>query len=130
MTAATCSGPRLAGVEGATYPLTVFDGESVASPMKPTQPPQAVPLHMFNRAVAVILGLTGVGSGGVAVFATPSEAGPAALIAGGLTAPIIDVGGRMPASLKIGDNEVTWEKALRRLEDQTPRSRISSRRRA
>ena len=69
----------------------------------------AIKLNGWYRAAAIILGLAGLGSGGVAVFVTHLEAGPVALLAVGFLLLIIGMGGHMPSRLKVGDNEAAWE---------------------
>lgn len=70
---------------------------------------QAVRIQPWARWVAGFLGAAGVGSGGVAVFLTHVEAGPVALIAGGVLFLFLALGGVMPTRLKIGDNEAEWQ---------------------
>lgn len=70
---------------------------------------QAVKVQPWARWVAGFLGAAGVGSGGTAVFLTHVEAGPVALIGGGVLFLFLALGGVMPTRLKIGDNEAEWQ---------------------
>jgi tetratricopeptide (TPR) repeat protein len=70
---------------------------------------QAVRIQPWARWIAGFLGAAGVGSGGAAVFLTHVEAGPVALIAGGVLFLFLALGGVMPTRLKIGDNEAEWQ---------------------
>ena len=70
---------------------------------------QAVKVQPWARWVAGFLGTAGVGSGGAAVFLTRVEAGPVALIAGGVLFLFLALGGVMPTRLKIGDTEAEWQ---------------------
>lgn len=70
---------------------------------------QAVKIQPWARWIAGFLGAAGVGSGGAAVFLTHVEAGPVALIAGGVLFLFLALGGVMPTRLKIGDNEAEWQ---------------------
>jgi tetratricopeptide (TPR) repeat protein len=49
---------------------------------------------------------------GVAVFVTHVEAGPVALIAGGVLFMFIALSGVLPTRLKIGDNEAEWQQEI------------------
>jgi hypothetical protein len=70
---------------------------------------QAVKVQPWARWVAGFAGAAGCGSGGVAVFLTHLEAGPVALIAGGVLFLLLALGGVLPTRLKIGDNEAEWQ---------------------
>jgi hypothetical protein len=61
------------------------------------------------RAVAITLGLAGLGSGATAVFITHLEAGPVALLAVGLVLLLVGIGGQLPSRLRMGDSEAAWE---------------------
>ena len=69
----------------------------------------AVRLDPRLRWAAGLLGLTGMGSGGAAVYITHLEAGPVALIAAGVLFMFISLGALMPTRLKFGDNEASSE---------------------
>jgi hypothetical protein len=81
-------------------------------------------INRWYRAAAVLLGLGGLGSGGIAVFVTHLEAGPVALLLVGLVLLMIGMGGRLPSRIKIGDNEAAWEAVgdfVERVADGTPK---------
>jgi hypothetical protein len=61
------------------------------------------------RAIAVGLGLAGLGAGGTAAFVTHLEAGPPSLIGMGLVLLLVGIGGRLPTRLKMGENEAAWD---------------------
>jgi hypothetical protein len=69
----------------------------------------AFKLSTPSRLTAFTLGIAGLGAGGVAVFITHLEAGPAGLLAVGLIFMIIALSGRLPTRLKIGENEAEWQ---------------------
>jgi type II secretory pathway component PulM len=69
----------------------------------------AVKVEPWARWVAGFLGVAGVGSGGAAVFLTHVEAGPVALIAGGVLFLFVALSGVLPTRVKIGDNEAEWQ---------------------
>jgi tetratricopeptide (TPR) repeat protein len=85
---------------------------------------QAVKIEPWARWVAGFLGMAGIGSGGAAVFITHLEAGPVALIAGGVLFTFTSLGGVMPTRLKIGDNEAEWQQEIEewveRIEREVP----------
>ena len=74
------------------------------------------------RAVAVALGVAGLGAGGVAVFVTKLEAGPVALLAVGFLFLVVGMSGRLPNRLKIGESEAAWdtEKSKERIRQEAP----------
>jgi tetratricopeptide (TPR) repeat protein len=61
------------------------------------------------RAVAISLGIAGLGAGGTAVFVTKLEAGPVALLTVGFLFLIVGMSGRLPNRLKIGESEAWWQ---------------------
>jgi hypothetical protein len=73
---------------------------------------QAVKVQPWARWIAGFLGAAGAGSGGAAVFLTHVEAGPVALIAGGVLFLFLALGGVMPTRLKIGDNEAEFHELV------------------
>lgn len=73
---------------------------------------EAIKIQPWARWAAGLLGLTGVGSGGAAVFLTHVEAGPVALIAGGVLFLFMSLSGVMPTRVKIGDNEAEWQREV------------------
>jgi len=85
---------------------------------------EAITIQLWARWVAGLLGLAGVGSGGVAVFVTRVEAGPVALIAGGVLFVFMSLSGVMPTRVKIGDAEAEWqrevEESVERIERKVP----------
>jgi tetratricopeptide (TPR) repeat protein len=74
--------------------------------------------------MSAVLGLAGVGSGGAAVFLTHVEAGPVALIAGGVVFLLISFSGVMPTYMKVGATEARWQREVResvlRIEEKAP----------
>jgi hypothetical protein len=66
-------------------------------------------LGIWSRVGAVVIGLAGLGSGGVAVFVTHLEAGPVGLLAVGFLLLVVGMSGRLPSRLKLGDNEAEWQ---------------------
>jgi hypothetical protein len=74
--------------------------------------PLGTKINGWWRFIAAVLAFAGLGSGGVAVYATKVEAGPVALIAAGLIFFLVAASGRLPSRLKYGDNEAAWEAAV------------------
>jgi hypothetical protein len=85
---------------------------------------EAIPIKAWARWISGVLGLAGVGSGGAAVFLTHVEAGPVALIAGGVVFLLISFSGVMPTYLKVGATEAKWQRevreSVRRIEEKAP----------
>lgn len=91
-------------------------------PIPASRLPVTSSINAWYRGLAVLLGLAGLGSGGVAVFITHLEAGPAALLIVGLILLLVGIGGRMPSRIKIGDNEASWEAVEQFVENVTTRT--------
>jgi tetratricopeptide (TPR) repeat protein len=85
---------------------------------------EAISIKPWARWMSGVLGLAGVGSGGAAVFLTHVEAGPVALIAGGVVFLLISFSGAMPTYLKVGATEAKWQReiqeSVRRIEEHAP----------
>ncbi|MFD8494950.1 hypothetical protein [Amycolatopsis sp. NPDC059657] len=71
----------------------------------------ALELPKGGRIIASVVSLASMAAGGVAVFVTENQVGTAVLFAGGLFGAIIALGGHIPASIKIGDNEMKMAQA-------------------
>jgi hypothetical protein len=69
---------------------------------------ESVRIDPWLRWATGVLGLGGLGTGGIAVFVTKLEAGPVALLGGGLLLLLIAIAGRLPRRLKFGDNEAEF----------------------
>ena len=82
----------------------------------------SITISRWWRAVAVSLGIAGLGAGGIAVFVMKLEAGPVALLAVGFLFLIVGMSGRLPNRLKIGESEAQWEikESEQRIIQQTP----------
>ncbi|GAA4536437.1 hypothetical protein [Amycolatopsis samaneae] len=74
-------------------------------------PHAAVELGVWARAATSVVSLACLAAGSVAVFTSNNQAGTAVLFAGGVFGGIIALGGRLPTSIKIGDNEIKLAQA-------------------
>ncbi|WP_125734530.1 hypothetical protein [Amycolatopsis sp. WAC 04197] len=73
----------------------------------------AVELSRKAQGAAWVLAVAGILAGGAGVFLTENQVGTAVLFAGGAFFGIIALGGRLPSSIKIGDNEMKMAQALK-----------------
>lgn len=71
----------------------------------------AVELNKSARITTALISFSSIVAGAVAVFTTDNQAGTAVLFAGGVFGGIIALGGRLPTSIKIGDNEIKMAQA-------------------
>lgn len=89
--------------------------------------PASIPINVWYRIAAIVLGLAGLGSGSAAVYITHLEAGPVALLTVGLIFVLIGMGGRMPSRIRAGDYEAEWliqqeamQQFVARVSDEVP----------
>ena len=75
---------------------------------QPATGDEAIELAPWGRWVSAALGLAGVAAGGAAVFLTHVEAGPVALIAGGVLFLFMALGGVLPTHLRFGQTEAKF----------------------
>jgi hypothetical protein len=93
---------------------------------KPERGRSAIPIPLTQRWIAGVLGVACLGAGATATFIRSVEAGPVALVAGGVLLVLVALAGYMPRRLKWGDNEAEFsidelrEYAAERIDEAPP----------